>query len=241
MAERAASAGADERTVRLSVGGIDLEGSLSLPAGAQGVVLFAHGSGSSRFSPRNRFVAGELQRGGIGTLLLDLLTAEEERIDARTAHLRFDIELLAERVAGAAAWLRSQWETRDLHIGYFGASTGAAAALMAAAEHPDWVSAVVSRGGRPDLAAAHLRRVRTPTLLIVGSHDVEVLSLNRGALALLAGPKRLDIVEGATHLFEELGTLERVAELARGWFQTYLTTNRTRHEQGRPAKKEGAA
>jgi len=204
------------------VGPLRLEGTLCVPERASGVVLFAHGSGSSRFSPRNRFVAAQLQDGGIGTLLLDLLTREEEAIDARTGNLRFDIELLAERVVGAAGWLRSHPAARGLKIGYFGASTGAAAAIVAAAEQPDWVSAIVSRGGRPDLAYSDLRRVRVPTLLIVGGHDLEVLNLNRGALTQLAGVKRLEIVPGATHLFEEPGALESVAELAREWFLKYL-------------------
>lgn len=217
--------GSDEtikRTVEVPIGAASLGGTLSVPPGSEGVVLFAHGSGSSRFSPRNRFVAGELQRVGFGTLLLDLLTQNEELIDARTAHLRFNIDLLAERLVAAAAWLRATPETRDLQLGYFGASTGAAAAIVAAAQEPSWVSAIVSRGGRPDLAYEHLGEVWVPTLLIVGGHDPEVLRLNRHALELLPGPKRLEIVTGATHLFEERGALEEVADLAGKWFRTYL-------------------
>ncbi|HZT07527.1 MAG TPA: dienelactone hydrolase family protein [Chloroflexota bacterium] len=217
-----------EQTVQLDLGEVRLEGTLVLPPGTRGVVLFAHGSGSSRFSPRNRFVARKLQEGGIGTLLLDLLTRQEEMIDARTGHLRFDIGLLAERVIGAADWLRTKADTRAMRIGYFGASTGAAAAIVAAAREPTWVSAIVSRGGRPDLAESDLRRVQTPTLLIVGGRDFEVLDLNRAALEQLPGVKALEIVPGATHLFEEPGALERVAELARGWFATYLGQMRDR-------------
>jgi dienelactone hydrolase len=201
---------------------VDLEGTLATPAGACGVVLFAHGSGSSRFSPRNRYVAGVLQAGGIATLLIDLLTPEEEAVDARTGHLRFNIDLLATRLIGATDWLRDHRATRALKVGYFGASTGAGAALVAAAAHPDRVSAIVSRGGRPDLAGAALARVRAPTLLIVGGHDLPVIDLNRAALRQLGCEKHLEIVPGATHLFEEPGTLEAVAELARGWFNRHL-------------------
>jgi len=199
-----------------------LEGNLSLPEGARGIVLFAHGSGSSRHSPRNRYVAQILNEAKLATLLVDLLTPDEEAIDLRTAHLRFDIGLLAERLVGVTDWLTQYPDTRHLRVGYFGASTGAAAALVAAAQRPDAVDAVVSRGGRPDLAGPALALVRAPTLLIVGGNDFEVVELNRRALALLRCEKRLEIVPGATHLFEEPGALEVVARLAREWFERYL-------------------
>jgi dienelactone hydrolase len=191
-----------------------LEGNLSLPEGARGVVLFAHGSGSSRHSPRNRYVARLLNAAKLATLLVDLLTSDEEAIDVRTAHLRFDIGLLAERLIAATDWLTQQPATRELRVGYFGASTGAGGALVAAAERSDVVGAVVSRGGRPDLAGPVLARVRAPTLLIVGGHDFPVIELNRAALAQLRSEKRLAIVPGATHLFEEPGALDEVARLA---------------------------
>ncbi len=209
--------------VRVSADEVTLEGMLDIPAGAQGIVLFAHGSGSSRHSPRNRYVAQALQQGGLATLLIDLLTMEEERVDQFTAHLRFDIPLLARRLVGTTDWLLQYPETRDLRIGYFGASTGAGAALVAAAERPAVVAAVVSRGGRPDLAGAALARVRAPTLLIVGGYDEPVIGMNEDALSQLTAEKRLTIVPGATHLFEEPGTLEEVARLARDWFVRYLT------------------
>jgi len=212
----------DERSVRVHAGEVVLEGDLVVPPGASGIVVFAHGSGSSRHSPRNRYVAGVLQAGGLATLLIDLLTPEEEAVDLRTAHLRFDIGLLAERLVGASDWLAGQPETRDLRVGYFGASTGGGAALVAAAERPQAVHAVVSRGGRPDLAGAALSRVLAPTLLIVGERDTPVIEMNEAALARLEGVKRLEIVPGATHLFEEPGTLEEVARLARDWFERYL-------------------
>ena len=208
--------------IGIQAGAVVLEGNLAIPEGAKGVVLFAHGSGSSRFSPRNRAVASSLNSSNIGTLLIDLLTAEEEAIDRVTAHLRFDIELLAQRLIGATDWLGQAPETRTLRIGYFGASTGAAAALMAAVERPHSVAAIVSRGGRPDLAGPALSHVQAPTLLIVGGNDLAVIEMNREALAELRCQKRLEIVPGATHLFEEPGTLERVADLARGWFETCL-------------------
>jgi dienelactone hydrolase len=199
-----------------------LEGNLVAPPGAAGVVVFAHGSGSSRFSPRNRAVARELREGGLGTLLLDLLTPNEEAIDAVTARLRFDIGLLARRLVAATDWLHAQPETSALVAGYFGASTGGGAALVAAAERPELVRAVVSRGGRPDLAGAALPHVRCPVLLIVGGNDEPVIELNEQAMAALRTVKQLVIVPGATHLFEEPGALEEVARLARDWFTRYL-------------------
>jgi putative phosphoribosyl transferase len=211
-----------ERTVEIPAEGVELEGTLSLPDGAAGVVLFAHGSGSSRHSPRNRYVAGVLREAGLATLLIDLLTAEEEEVDLRTRHLRFDIELLAQRLAGATDWLRRNPDTRDLRIGYFGASTGAGAALIAAAERPDDAFAVVSRGGRPDLAGEALSLVRAPTLLIVGGEDEPVIRMNEEALARLRVEKRLEIIPGAGHLFEEPGALEEVARLAAEWLARHL-------------------
>jgi dienelactone hydrolase len=222
MIDRTTSAPVAERLVHVEAGPVTLEGNLGLPETALGVVVFAHGSGSSRHSPRNRYVAEALQAGGLGTLLLDLLTPEEEAVDVRTGHLRFDIGLLAERLVGATEWLARQGDTRELRVGYFGASTGGGAALVAAAARPDAVGAVVSRGGRPDLAGSALARVRAPTLLIVGGDDVPVIAMNQAALGELACEKRLTIVPGATHLFEEPGALEQVARLAREWFQRYL-------------------
>jgi putative phosphoribosyl transferase len=215
--------GPQERAVRITAGRAALDGDLALPEDARGVVLFAHGSGSSRHSSRNRYVAQELRRSGLGTLLMDLLTAEEEAVDARTAHLRFDIGLLAERLGAAADWLRADPRTGGLAIGYFGASTGGGAALVAAAERPKGVAAVVSRGGRPDLAGPALPLVQAPTLLIVGARDEPVIEMNRDALARLRCEKRLEIVPGATHLFEEPGTLEQVARLAADWLGRHLT------------------
>jgi putative phosphoribosyl transferase len=212
----------EERVVRVAAGMVTVEGNLVVPEGAAGVVLFAHGSGSSRLSPRNRRVARALQERGLATLLIDLLTADEEAIDIETAHLRFDISLLADRLAGATDWLIKQPESRDLRIGYFGASTGAAAALVAAALRPQSIGAVVSRGGRPDLAGDALPRVQAPTLLIVGGEDLAVIDLNREAYARLLCKRRLEIVPGATHLFEEPGTLETVARLAGDWFLKHL-------------------
>jgi dienelactone hydrolase len=213
---------ATEQQVVVPVGAVRLEGDLTLPRGTRGAVLFAHGSGSSRHSPRNRFVAGVLQSAGLATLLLDLLTREEEAVDLRTAHLRFDIGRLAERLVAATDWLGQQEATRDLRIGYFGASTGGGAALVAAAERPQVVGAVVSRGGRPDLAGAALSSVRAPTLLIVGGDDHAVIRMNEAALVELRCDKRLEIVPGATHLFEEPGALEQVARLASTWFGMHL-------------------
>ncbi len=195
-----------------------------MPVGARGLVLFAHGSGSSRFSPRNRYVAGVLEDAGLATFLVDLLTVAEERVDLRTRELRFDIELLADRLRSAAAWAAEDERTRALPLGLFGASTGAAAALVAAARDPGTVRAVVSRGGRPDLAGTALAEVTAPTLLVVGGRDELVLDLNRRAMEAmtLAAAVELEVVRGATHLFEEPGALERVAELASDWFARYL-------------------
>ena len=217
-----ASGRENTRTVRISLGRSTLDGDLRVPAGAQGVVLFAHGSGSSRHSPRNRYVAGVLNDGGLATLLMDLLTPEEEAADARSGHLRFDIRLLADRLCAASGWLAQEPTTRDLRLGYFGSSTGGGAALVAAADRPEAIGAVVSRGGRPDLAGPALAGVKAPTLLIVGGNDVPVIAMNREALAQLSAEKQLAIIPGATHLFEEPGTLEEVARMARDWFIRHL-------------------
>ena len=210
------------RPVAVESDGVTLAGELAMPEGARGVVAFAHGSGSSRFSPRNHYVAGVLQGEGVGTLLFDLLTEPEGEQDARNLQLRFDIGLLARRLGGATDWLRSRPETKDVALGYFGASTGAAAALVAAAERPDDVRAVVSRGGRPDLAAGVLPRVTAPTLLIVGGEDTPVLAMNEGALEKMTATREMIVIPGATHLFEEPGALEEVAELAAAWFVRHL-------------------
>ena len=199
-----------------------LEGNLNMPAQPQGVILFAHGSGSSRHSPRNQYVAQVLREAGFATLLIDLLTLKEEEEDQYTGHLRFDINLLSQRVVGTTNWLTMNPGTANLKIGYFGASTGAAAALVAAAERPMAVGAVVSRGGRPDLAGSALTRVQAPTLLIVGGRDTQVIELNRMAFSLLECEKQIEIVPGATHLFQEPGALEKVAQLASEWFKRYL-------------------
>jgi pimeloyl-ACP methyl ester carboxylesterase len=212
----------EEHAVRITAGPVTLDGDLNLPHGAQGIVLFAHGSGSGRHSSRNRHVARLLNEANLATLLIDLLTPDEEAIDLQTAHLRFDIGLLANRLVSTTDWLAHCPDTRHLTIGYFGASTGAAAALVAAAERPDQVRAIVSRGGRPDLAGAALVRVRAPTLLIVGGNDVQVIELNRVALAQLRCEKQLVIITGATHLFEEPGALDKVAQLACEWFKRHL-------------------
>jgi dienelactone hydrolase len=220
------------RSVAIPADGVQLAGDLRLPPGAPGVVVFAHGSGSGRFSPRNRAVASFLVDAGLGTLLMDLLTSGEESVDLRTRHLRFDIGLLGRRVVATVDWLAAEPSTRDLDVGCFGASTGAAAALLAAAERPERVGAVVSRGGRPDLAGEALPRVTAPTLLIVGGRDIEVLRLNQMAVAALGGEARLEVVPGAGHLFEEPGALERVAVLARDWFLAHLGADR---EHAKPA------
>ncbi|MFN8481819.1 MAG: dienelactone hydrolase family protein [Anaerolineae bacterium] len=206
----------------IRAGVASLEGNLVVPPRAQGVVLFAHGSGSSRHSPRNQYVARILQAGGLATLLMDLLTAHEEAVDSHTRALRFDIPFLAARLTAALDWLTQQPETHHLRIGLFGASTGAAAALVAAAQRPALVAAVVSRGGRPDLAGEALVHVQAPTLLIVGGYDIPVIPLNEAAYQALPCEKRLEIVPEATHLFEEPGALEQVARLARAWFTDHL-------------------
>jgi dienelactone hydrolase len=212
----------EERDVEIQADRADMAGTLTLPERARGVIAFAHGSGSSRFSPRNRAVAAVLNRAGFATLLLDLLTSREERVDAYIAHLRFDVDLLARRLGVTTDWLASDAATARLPVGYFGASTGAAAALVAAADRPE-VTAIVSRGGRPDIAGPALALVRTPTLLIVGGADVPVVALNRQARARMRPDvePRLEIVPGATHLFEEPGALEMVASLATDWFERY--------------------
>lgn len=211
-----------EVSVSIPVGNVHVQGDLVIPEGAKGLVLFAHGSGSSRFSPRNRFVAQSLREGGLATLLMDLLTPEEEEIDFQTRHLRFDIDLLVERLRGATDWLGHNGLTKALSIGYFGSSTGAAAALVAAADKGKKVKAVVSRGGRADLAGAALKLVKAPTLLIIGGDDLLVIDLNMEAYDLLTCEKELKIVPGASHLFEEPGSLEEVARLARTWFMKHL-------------------
>ena len=211
-----------EQSVQISVDRCRLNGDLSLPSGARGLVLFAHGSGSSRHSPRNRQVARTLNEAGLGTLLMDLLTVEEEAVDRQTRHLRFDVPMLSRRLCGALGWLHEQPETQSLKVGIFGASTGAGAALIAAATRPDDVAAVVSRAGRVDMAGKALPLVKAPTLLIVGGADVPVIGMNREAQAKMTAETELVTVPGASHLFEEPGTLEEVARLATGWFSRYL-------------------
>jgi putative phosphoribosyl transferase len=215
--------GNSEQTVTIEAGGVALEGDLAIPVDARGVVLFAHGSGSSRHSSRNRYVAQVLREAGLATLLTDLLTQDEERADAESGHLRFDIGMLAERLVGITDWLKECQETRDLPLGYFGASTSGGAALVAAAQRPEALGAVVSRGGRPDLAGEALSRVQAPTLLIVGENDVPVIRLNVQAMEMLRTEKCLTIVPGATHLFEEPGALDEVAILACDWFLRWLS------------------
>jgi putative phosphoribosyl transferase len=214
----------EQTATRMVLEQVELAGDLMVPDRARGLVVFAHGSGSSRHSPRNRRVAGTLNRGGLGTLLTDLLTVEEEEIDRQTNELRFAVHLLARRLEAITQWVLGQPELRDLAIGYFGASTGSAVALVAASERPDVVKAVVSRGGRPDLAGSALSSVRAPCLFIVGSDDTGVLSLNYTAAAQLPREteRRIEIIEGAGHLFEEPGTLEEVAMSARQWFSERL-------------------
>ncbi|MFO7917782.1 MAG: dienelactone hydrolase family protein [Anaerolineae bacterium] len=208
--------------VHVSTDAATVEANLSIPDGAEGIVLFAHGTGSSRHSPRNNFVADELRDGGLATLLIDLMTPEEKELDRRTRQVRFDIDRLARRVVGATDWLLEQEKTQNLNLGYFGSSTGAAGALIAATERPEAAKAVVSRGGRVDLAGDVLDQVRAPTLFIVGGNDYRVLELNRQALQRLTSEKSLEVVAGAGHLFEEPGALDEVARLAREWFLEHL-------------------
>jgi dienelactone hydrolase len=219
----------EAREVMIPVDLAHLEGELTLPPEGHGVVLFAHGSGSSRHSPRNQYVARVLHEAGLGTLLFDLLTAGEEEVDEYTGHLRFNIPLLASRLIAATRWLRQQASVSDLQVGYFGSSTGAAAALVAAGELRERVAAVVSRGGRPDLAGSSLELVTAATLLIVGSNDTPVIELNEQAFARLHCEKLLQLIPGATHLFEEEGALERVSRIAAGWFNSHL------HREAKPA------
>lgn len=208
--------------VEIQLRSVKLEGNLSIPKNPVGIVLFAHGSGSGRMSPRNRFVARELNQKGIATLLFDLLTRKEEEVDLQTAHLRFDISLLSHRLVETTDWLLKSSQVSNLGIGYFGASTGAAAALVAAAERPGIIKAVVSRGGRPDLAGSSLSSVKCPTLLIVGGYDDVVIDLNKEAMAKMTSEKKIVIIPEATHLFEEHGKLEEVAKYASNWFLKYL-------------------
>ena len=212
----------NDSRVELHIDSVTLHGDLVVPEDAKGVVIFAHGSGSSRLSPRNRAVAGVIRHAGIGTLLFDLLTQEEEARDALTAELRFNIAFLARRLHAVSEWMRGQRRSQPLPIGYFGASTGAAAAIAAAAEYPEGIAAVVSRGGRPDLAGDALPRLRAPTLLLVGGNDAPVIQLNQQALARLNCEKQLTIIPGAGHLFEEPGTLDQVARLATDWFERHF-------------------
>ncbi len=212
----------EEQSVEIPSGTVTINGNLQAPQGAKSIVVFAHGSGSSRFSPRNNYVARLMNKKIIATLLIDLLTAQEEAVDEYSGQYRFDISLLAERLIDATEWLKKNTETAKMAIGYFGASTGAAAALIAAAKLPKTTKAVVSRGGRPDLAAEYLSKVEAPVLLIVGGDDLEVIELNKKALKALKSEKKLEIVPGATHLFEEPGKLQEAAELAISWFLKYL-------------------
>jgi len=229
---RSSSLSVERVEMRVPAGRVELVADLCLPESATGLVLFAHGSGSSRHSPRNRHVADVLNRGSIGTVLIDLLTEEEEAVDMQTAELRFDIGLLVRRLTAITDWIGEQKNLNKLGLGYFGASTGAAAALAAAADRPQVARAVVSRGGRPDLAGPALRRVLAPCLFIVGGDDSVVLDLNRDAIAELPHKteRRLEIIPGATHLFEEPGALDQVAALARSWFQKYLKAGSARPE-----------
>ena len=236
----------NEQSVQIPIDSLSLSGDLDALHGVQGIVLFAHGSGSSRHSPRNRYVAKVLQEANLGTLLFDLLTEDEERIDEQTRHLRFDIGLLADRLIGATDWLLERFDATKTDsvpsIGYFGASTGAAAALVAAAKRADTIKAVVSRGGRPDLAGdEYLNQVRAPTLLLVGGNDEQVIELNQEAYDKLKflreeDEKRLTIIPGATHLFEEPGKLDEVAQLASGWFAHFL-----KHQTRRSSNQENSA
>ena len=217
-----------ENEIAIEAGRVILEGTLGLPKQTNSIVLFAHGSGSSRHSPRNRYVAHALQSHGVGTLLFDLLTRDEEDVDEITGELRFNIPFLASRLRDATRWVVQRPDLNGVNLGYFGASTGAAAALVAAAEMPEKIDAIVSRGGRPDLADNALNSVRCPTLLIVGGDDQRVIEMNQDALSKLSCEKKLVVVPGATHLFEEPGTLEEVARLAAEWFTQYLSNVHTR-------------
>jgi len=212
-----------EEVVVIPAGSATIEGNLAIPRGSKGIVLFAHGSGSGRFSSRNQYVAKVLNDAGIGTLLVDLLTKEEEEVDVETGEFRFDIGLLSRRLEAATEWLKENPATKGLQIGYYGASTGAAAALIAATRFPEDVRTVVSRGGRPDLAMQHLKRVKVPILLIVGGKDTVVLGLNKKAMEQIPAEKKLKIVLGATHLFEEPGKLGEVAKLSAEWFSLHLS------------------
>jgi len=212
----------NERLISIEAGKATIEGSLVLPKSPIGIVLFAHGSGSSRFSPRNQYVAKRLNQAGIATLLIDLLTKEEEAIDMQTAEFRFNIKLLAQRLIEATKWIKAYPAAATLPIGYFGASTGAAAALIGAAELPEDVIVVVSRGGRPDLAMEYLPKVKIPVLLIVGGRDQAVINMNRDAAKLLSGEARIEIIPGASHLFEEPGKLEIIAQLASDWLSKHF-------------------
>jgi putative phosphoribosyl transferase len=211
-----------EKEISVTIGQATIEGNLTVPHNARGIVLFAHGSGSGRFSPRNQYVAKEFNKSRIGTLLFDLLTSAEEEEDLITAEYRFNIPLLAERLVGATEWLKKSSITQNLKLAYFGASTGAAAALIAAAKLPHDIVTVVSRGGRPDLAEQYLPRVKAPTLLLVGGYDEEVIELNKQAMERMTAEKKLVIIPRATHLFEELGKLEEVARISTEWFLNYF-------------------
>jgi putative phosphoribosyl transferase len=211
-----------EKEISVTIGQATIKGNLTVPHNARGIVLFAHGSGSGRFSPRNQYVAKEFNKSRTGTLLFDLLTSAEEEEDLITAEYRFNIPLLADRLVGASEWLKKSSITQRLKLAYFGASTGAAAALIAAAKLPNDIMTVVSRGGRPDLAEQYLPKVKAPTLLLVGGYDVEVIELNKQAMAKMTAEKKLVIIPGATHLFEEPGKLEEVARISTEWFLNYL-------------------
>jgi dienelactone hydrolase len=210
------------KEIEITADKVVLKGNLSIPKNAKAIILFAHGSGSSRFSPRNQYVAQVLYKAGLATLLMDLLTKEEELIDEQTGELRFNIEFLADRLIGATTWLKKNSEAKKLAVGYFGSSTGAGAALIAAAKYPADIKTIVSRGGRPDLAMPYLKKVKASVLLIVGGNDIPVIRMNKEAMKHLSIEKKLEIVPGATHLFEEPGKLEEVAKLAAGWFTKHM-------------------
>ncbi|HJO01878.1 MAG TPA: dienelactone hydrolase family protein [Candidatus Woesearchaeota archaeon] len=210
------------KEIEITADKVVLKGNLSIPKNAKAIILFAHGSGSSRFSPRNQYVAQVLYKAGLATLLMDLLTKEEELIDEQTGEIRFNIEFLADRLIGATTWLKKNSEAKKLAVGYFGSSTGAGAALIAAAKYPADIKTIVSRGGRPDLAMPYLKKVKASVLLIVGGNDIPVIRMNKEAMKHLSIEKKLEIVPGATHLFEEPGKLEEVAKLAAGWFTKHM-------------------